>query len=184
MKNVLKATKIIAKILEIVHWFAAVSMALIAFCTFTTPQWRNLIVMDPGASQPWMSAVYGFEATLTDASGQLSLTALCLAAIGAAVIYGLVAMIFRNINLIMGRSEKGSPFQGYNIQMMREIGFFSIAIPVAGLVMSVIIRLVMGPGAARATMHPDSFVTGIIVLILTQFFVYGAQLAKELDGLL
>lgn len=184
MKKILKATKIIAKILEVVHWFAAAAMALTAFCTFGAPQWSNLITHDLGASQPGMSAVYGFEATLTDASGQLSLTALCLAAVGAAVIYGLVAMIFRNISLIMGRSEKGSPFQGYNIQMIREIGFFSIAIPVVGLVMSVIIRLAMGPGSARATMHPDGFVTGIIVLILTQFFAYGAKLAKELDGLL
>lgn len=82
MKNVIKATKIIAKILEVLHWVAAGVMALVAVCSFAAPRWLTF-VLDPGADRPGAANVYGFETTITDAAGNLSVKALFLAALGA-----------------------------------------------------------------------------------------------------
>lgn len=82
MKNVIKATKIIAKILEVLHWVAAGVMALVAVCSFAAPRWLTF-VLDPGADRPGAAHVYGFETTITDAAGNLSVKAPFLAALGA-----------------------------------------------------------------------------------------------------
>lgn len=183
MKNVVKATKYVAKIFEVLHWVAAGVMAVTAICVFAAPQWLTF-VLDPGADRPGVTNVYGFETTLTDAAGNLSVKALFLAALGAVLLYALMAMIFRNIYLIIKRSESDSPFQKDNIRMVREIGIFSIAIPAIGLVMSIIIGIATGPDAVETSVNLSGFVTGIVVLSLTQFFAYGASLERDMDGLL
>ena len=68
--------------------------------------------------------------------------------------------------------------------MMREIGIFSIAIPVIGFFMNLIIRLVTGVETAEISVDTAGIFMGIIVLCLTQFFVHGAELEKDVDGLL
>ena len=107
-----------------------------------------------------------------------------LFAIGAVIIFSLVAMIFRNLYLIIKKSEGTTPFQKDNVRMMREIGIFSIGIPVIGLIMNIIARLVLGPEAAEMSNSMEGFVMGIIVLCLTQFFAHGVELEKDVDGLL
>ena len=67
---------------------------------------------------------------------------------------------------------------------MREIGVFAIAVPVIGLMMSVIIRLVIGVEAVETSIDMSGLFMGIIVLCLTQFFVHGAELEEDVDGLL
>lgn len=182
MKNVVKATKIVANILEVLHWLAAGVMALVAVCALAAPQWLTF-TLNP-ASDTGTAVVYGFEMTLTDSAGQLNVTALFLAALCAVLLYLLMAMIFRNIRLIIKRSESGSPFQKNNIRMVREIGIFSIAMPVIGLISSIIIPIATGSHDFEMMVRLDGFVTGIVVLSLTQFFVYGAQLERDVDGLL
>ena len=68
--------------------------------------------------------------------------------------------------------------------MMREIGYFSIAVPVIGLIMSVFVRLVTGVETAEVSIDTTGIFMGIIVLCLTQFFIHGAELEKDVDGLL
>ena len=68
--------------------------------------------------------------------------------------------------------------------MMREIGIFSIAVPVIGLFMSFIVRLIIGVDAVESSKDMNGVFMGIIVLCLTQFFVHGAELEKDVDGLL
>lgn len=182
MKSVMKATKIVAKILEVVHWFAAGVMALTAVCSFAAPQWVAFI--PNSASDAGAAVVYGFELALIDPAGEMSMTALSLAAICAVLLYCCMAMVFRNICLIIRRSETGSPFQKDNIRMVREIGIFSIAMPIIGLIFSIITQLVIGSHNIEMSVRLDGFVTGIIVLSLTQFFAYGAGLEKDMDGLL
>lgn len=183
MKNVMKATKIVAKILEVVHWVAAGVMVVTAICSSAAPQWLTY-VLNLEADRPGVANVYGFETTITDAAGNLSMKAFFLTAVGAVVLYGLMAMIFRNIYLIIKRSESGSPFQKDNVRMVREIGIFSIAIPVIGLIMSIVIGLATGPDAAETSVNLNGFVTGIVVLSLSHIFAYGAGLEKDMDGLL
>ena len=68
--------------------------------------------------------------------------------------------------------------------MMREIGIFSIAVPVIGLIMSIIIRPVIGVETAEISVDMGGIFMGLIVLCLTQFFVHGVELEKDVDGLL
>ena len=68
--------------------------------------------------------------------------------------------------------------------MMREIGIFSIAVPVIGLFMSFIVRLIIGVDAVEKSMDMNGVFMGIVVLCLTPFFVHGAELEKDVDGLL
>ena len=99
-------------------------------------------------------------------------------------ILAVMAMIFRNLHLIFKKSENDSPFQKDNIRMMKEIGIFSIAVPVIGFIMSIIVRLVIGVDAAEISINQGGIFMGIIVLCLTQYFIHGANLEKDVDGLL
>lgn len=110
--------------------------------------------------------------------------AVMLFGIGAVIILAVMAMVFRNLHLIFKKSENATPFQKDNIRMMREISIFSIAVPVIGFIMSVIIRLVTGVETAELSIDMAGIFMGIIVLCLTQFFVHGAELEKDVDGLL
>lgn len=183
MKPLSTAVKIIARIIEISHWVATVLMAGVAVCSLTAPQFLGHLMDIDTLKTEGTLTVYGFEATLTNPAGQINTTALFLFAIGAVVIFALVAMSFRNIYLIVKKSETATPFQPDNIRMLREIGIFSIAIPVVGLIMSVILRLAVGINAIETSVHLSGFFTGLIALWLTQFFTYGAQLESDVNGL-
>lgn len=184
MKKLNKAVKIVTKILEIGHWIAAGLMVAAAICSTAVSQWLgNLINMNVLGNEAEIS-VYGFEVALANSVGEVNTAALRLFAIGAVIIYALIAMIFRNIYLIVKKSEGATPFQKDNIRMLKEIGIFSIGIPIVGLIMSTIIRLAVGVDAIEISVNLDGFVMGIIVLCLTQFFAYGADLEKDVDGLL
>ena len=184
MKKLNRVVKIIAKILEISHWVAAGLMVAAAVCSAAaSPLLGQFINVNTLGTEAEVS-VYGFEVTMANSAGEVSMTTLLLFAIGAVIIYALVAMIFRNIYLIIKKSESETPFNKDNIRMLREIGIFSIAMPVIGLIMSTIIRLVVGVDAVEASVNLSGFIMGIIVLCLTQFFAYGAALEKDVDGLL
>ena len=184
MKGLNKAVKIIMKILEVFHWVGAGLMAGVAICAGLNSDWLGRFIDVEGLKQGGELSVYGFEADVLTASGAISMKTLMLFAIGSILIFALVAMICRNIHLIVKRSESGSPFQEDNIRMIKEIGIFSIAIPVIGFIMSTIIRLVVGVDTAETSVSMGGFVMGIIMFCLMQFFAYGAELEKDVDGLL
>ena len=112
------------------------------------------------------------------------MTTFFLFGIGAVIIMSLMAMVFRNLYLIFKKSENETPFQKDNIRMMKEIGIFSIAVPVVGFVMSIVTRLVVGAEAAEISVSQSGIFMGIIVLCLTQYFIHGAELEEDVDGLL
>ena len=184
MKGLNKIVKVIAKVLEIVHWVATGLMVAVAICSAAAPQWLGYFIDINALSGETEASVYGFEVALANSAGEVNMTTLLMFAIGSIIIFALVAMIFRNIYLIVKKSESGSPFQKDNVRMLKEIGIFSIAIPVIGLIMSTILRLAVGVDMVEASVNLDGFVMGIIVLCLTQFFAYGAELEKDVDGLL
>ncbi|MCH5188640.1 MAG: DUF2975 domain-containing protein [Oscillospiraceae bacterium] len=178
MKGLNKAVKIVAKILEVAHWVAACLMVAVAICSVTASQWLGYFIDMNAIENGGEISVYGFEVAV------VNMKTLLLFAIGSVVIYALVAMIFRNIYLIIKKAESSTPFNKDNIRMVREIGIFSIAIPIIGFIMSIVIRLAVGVDAAEISVNFDGFVMGIIVLCLTQFFSHGAELEKDVDGLL
>ena len=184
MKNLNKITRIINKVLEITHWVAAAVMMVIVICSVAVPQHlRNFIDRCPFENESEITA-YGFEVAMFDSDGKLNMMTLFLFGIGAVVIYSLMAMIFRNLYLILKKSEGTAPFQKCNVRMLTEIGIFSVSVPLVGLIMSTVLRLVLGVDAVETSVSCDGFIMGIIVLCLTQFFVHGAELEKDVDGLL
>ena len=184
MKNLNKAVKIISKVFEIAHWVFAGIMIIMAIFSGKIAAYLSSLINSNALGKEAEVSVYGFEVGLLNSAGEVSTKNLMLFAIGAVIIYALVAMIFRNIYLIIKKSEKETPFNKDNTRMVREIGIFSIAIPVIGLIMSTIIRLVVGVDATEISVSFYGFVMGIIVLCLTQFFTYGMELEKDVDGLL
>ena len=177
MKRINKLGTVITKILEVFHWVGTALMAAATVCSVAAPQWVGYFV---GYEADAELDVYGFtmEAPAIDSSAFL------LFGICAIVILALMAMVFRNMNLIFKNTEKTSPFHKDNIRMLKEIGIFSIAVPVVGLAMSTIMRLALGVANVEISVDTSGVFWGIIVLCLTQYFVHGAELEKDVDGLL
>lgn len=185
MKGLNKLGKVITKILEVFHWVGAVLMTAATVCSMVAPDWVKYFVgFDAKDCCGADLEVYGFEVNAPVADGNTDMLTFMLFGIGAVIILAVMAMVFRNLHLIFKKSENATPFQKDNIRMMREIGIFSIAVPVIGFIMSVIIRLVTGVETAELSIDMAGIFMGIIVLCLTQFFVHGADLEKDVDGLL
>ena len=70
--------------------------------------------------------------------------------------------------------------------MVKEIGIFSIAVPVVGFVTGTIIfavSIISGIDGTELSLNFSSFILGLISLCLTNVFAYGANLEKDVDGL-
>lgn len=131
---------------------------------------------------------YGFEIAITNASGIFQTDMVINFVFGSAIVLALMAMIFRNVYLIL-RTAKGktwfakgdTPFQNNIVRMFREIGFFFIAISAMSLI-SILIN-----GCKRSEINISfnylSCFIGLVFLCISQFFNYGANLEKDLNGL-
>lgn len=182
--KIVKIAKILTKVIEVFHWVGALLMAAATVCSLAAPSLVKYFVgIDAKECCGAELNVYGFEIIAPVKGGEIDMRILFLFGIGAVIILSLMAMVFRNLFLIIKRSEAGTPFQPDNIRMLREIGIFAISIPIAGLIMSIVCRLVLGVDAVETSVNLYGFSMGIIVLCLTRFFIYGAGLEKDVDGL-
>ncbi|MBQ8559481.1 MAG: hypothetical protein IJ439_05820 [Tyzzerella sp.] len=186
MKGINKLGKIVTKILEVFHWVAVALMTAAAVCSMSAPDWIGYFVsFDAKECCGANLEVYGFEVNAPVTNGNVDMTTFLLFGIGAIIILALMAMVFRNLHLIFKKSENATPFQKDNIRMMKEIGIFAIAVPIVGLAMSIIARIVIGVDlAAEISVDTSGIFMGIIVLCLTQYFIHGAALEKDVEGLL
>ena len=184
MKKINKLAKVVTKVVEIFHWVAVALMAAATVCSVAAPSWVGYFVgFDAKECCGANLSIYGFEINAVVTDGKVNMTAFLLFGIGAILILALMAMIFRNLNLIIKKSEGTTPFQADNVRMFREIGIFSIAVPVVGLIMSIIARIVLGAEAAEVSNSFEGLVIGIVVLCITQFFAHGIEIEKDVDGL-
>ena len=185
MKGIVKVAKIVTKIAEVFRWVGVVLMLAATVCSLAAPAWVKYFVgIDAKECCGAELNVYGFEIIASVKDGTVNMKTLFLFGIGSAIILSLMAMVFRNLNLIIKKSEENTPFQADNIRMLKEIGIFSISIPIVGLIMSIVCRLILGVDAVETSVNLYGFSMGIIVLCLTQFFIHGAELEKDVDGLL
>ena len=185
MKGINKVALVIAKMLEVGHWVAVALMAAAAVCSKAAPELVGRFVgIDAKECCGAELAVYGFEINAAVTDGKVDMNAFLVFGIGAVIILSLMAMVFRNLYLILRKSENSTPFQADNVRMVREIGIFSISVPVVGLIMSIITRLVLGAEAAETSNGIDGLIMGLIVLCLTQVFARGLKLENDVDGLL
>ena len=174
-------TKVLAKIVEVIHWVGVVSMLVgLVLTLLFGADVVTALPDDYGA----VNSVYGFELITVNASGELNLTALRLFLIGGAILLGLMAMVFRNVFLIMKSAEKGSPFQADNVRRVRKIGILLIIGPIVSLNLSFLARLILGPESPEITVGLESILIGLVVLCLSHFFARGMELETDVDGLL
>ncbi len=175
-----KVAKVLAKLAEVAHWIGAVGMLVGLVLILTMGQ--GAVIGDPG--EPGTEgAVYGFELAVVDEAGEADLDALAVLMVAGVLLMTLMAMTFRNVHLILKNSEGTTPFQPDNVRMVREIGWFLMALPVVGLIMSVVARLAVGV-EAETSVSMSSLVVGLVVLCLSQVFARGLALESDVDGLL
>lgn len=180
-KKLDKVVTVLAKLTEIAHWIGAVSMVVGLVLTLVMGSDAvRFTSQDFGAHL----ATYGFEVEIISAAGEVNLAALRLFLVGSAVILSLMAMVFRNVYLIMKRSEHDTPFQKDNVRMVREIGIFLLAVPLMGLLLNVLLRLMLGVDAVETSEDLSSLLIGLVVLCLSRIFAQGMELEADVDGLL
>lgn len=185
MKQISKITKVVAKILEVFHWVGTVLLLCATICSLAAPQWVNKFVgFDAKECCGANLNVYGFEVNAPYKNGSVDMKVFFVFGIGAVIIMTLMAMIFRNIYLIVKKSENSTPFQKDNVRMLREIGIFSIAMPIVGFIMNTIITLIFGVDQIEMSVNQLGIFMGIAVLCITQFFSRGMQLEEDVEGLL
>lgn len=177
-----KTTVVLAKIAEIFHWGLAAAMLIAGVCAliWSAPvsEWVKANIL---GSEGVLSC-YGFEMII---SGAGTITGF---AFGSAVVLALMAMVFRNIYLILKTAEgktwfaKGNtPFQKNIVRMLREIGIFFIMIAVISLISTIVVSS-LGGEIASGFNYPSGFM-GLVFICISQFFNYGTRLEKDLDGL-
>lgn len=188
MKSVNRAAIILTKILEVLHWFTAAVMAVVLIASAASANWLEEILQKGSGTLGDSLTTYGFEMNVLYSDGKINMTAILLFSICAVIILLLMAMVFRNVNLILkttlGKTKfsKGqTPFQKDNTRMVREIGIFFISVPVISFVMSVISRAVLGIDNVEISVDFQNLIIGIIVLCLSQSFAYGNELQEQAD---
>lgn len=180
-----KLAMAVAKVLEVLHWVGTALMAAALVVYFIREDWLDLFAELEGG----LFSIRGYSVNIWSETGVLLRPVFVPAMIAGILVLGLSAMIFRNIYLIFKTSagktkfsEGATPFQKNNVRMVREIGIFSIAIPVVETICDVIAR-----AAANADLSSNvslvGVVLGIAMLCLSQFFAYGVELQAEADGL-
>ena len=68
--------------------------------------------------------------------------------------------------------------------MVREIGYFLMAVPVVGLTASGLIRLILGVDLVESSVDMPFLVIGLVALCLSRVFARGMELETETEGLL
>lgn len=185
MNGIVRLAKVVTKVIEIFHWVGVALMLAATVCSLAAPEWVKYFVgMDAKECCGAELNVYGFELIAPVENGDVNMKTVFMFGIGAVIILSLMAMVFRNLYLIIKKSEESTPFQKDNIRMLKEIGIFAISIPLVGLTMSIISRLALGVDSVESSVNLYGFSLGIIVLCLTQFFIHGAKIQEDVDGLL
>lgn len=101
-----------------------------------------------------------------------------------AIMVFLTALIFRNVYQVFKASNTASPFSMENVKRIRNIGYYAIALPIVKVVSGVICFIVTKTGDGMFSVELSEVVFGLVALCLSQYFAYGAQLQKDVDGLL
>lgn len=181
MKNVEKISLFLTKFCEVLHWVLAALLAVCLVLTLTALL-PDVPLEDAGEYAGEWFSLYGLDVMPVGAEGDIHWTALYLMLAGLALICGMTALIFRLANRIIRQSRQDSPFCPENLARLRRLGLLTIAIPAVKVVFSAIISLA-DPGVTSVSLHLDQFSLGLAVLCLTQYFARGADLERDVDGL-
>lgn len=184
-----KAVCIISKILEISCLAVALLYAVFFVLNFALPSFTDKIVTFFASETDGELNVNGFD-ILALKDGVITRSA--VAAFALAGVFSMLCktMIFRNLYLIIktaaGKTwfSKGeTPFQKDISRMVKEIGIFYIMIPILETIISAIFRPIIGMETAEISVRMEGILTGLIIIVLSQIFVYGEKLENDVEGL-
>lgn len=177
-----KAVKIISKIIEVGSWIGAgITAALIATLAVTGDLGFMKYFTDVTVETTDVS-VSGFSIQLLDSNGAPVFAAFMIFFITLLIMLILTALAFRNVNFVFRAAEGSTPFQAEIVEKIKKIGYYFIAMPLAGIVMQIIAGIVIGHGIQVSVEFNNVFV-GLVVLALSQFFAYGVKLEDDVEGL-
>lgn len=183
-----RLTLILAKIAEVLHWCLATIMLVVAFIAIRRPDSLTSWINNPMLRGETNLSCYGFEVTVVGTNGAIQPAAALFFALGSVVVLSLMAMVFRNVYLIL-KTAKGqtwfakgnTPFQKNTVRMFREIGIFFISVSFITLVSEIVASLT--GGELTSGFNSLSCFIGLVFLCVSEFFNYGTRLEKDLDGL-
>lgn len=187
-KNINKITKVVSKFFEILFFLSFLVMIAADVLSFTMPQKFGEFLLESVGNGT--IATNGFEIAIADKNGNLISAAVKIFVFAGIFTMPCMAMIFRNIYLIIKTCEgktwfsKGkTPFQKDVVRMVREIGIFSIMIPVIGFIMSLIARIFIGVDSCETSVQIVGVAMGIAMICFSEIFAYGIKLEEEVEGL-
>ncbi|MBQ4128190.1 MAG: hypothetical protein IJD68_00285 [Ruminococcus sp.] len=190
MKKGLNITlSVISKIIEVACWIASVAGVISFVGSLVDKEFIRELIAEDTAELSGM----GFDVSVLAPNGDINFFAVTMCFIGLALLFVLMALVFRNLNIILRtisgkykNAESISPFQKDVVRRVREIGIFSISIPVLSFAITTIITAVslINSIPCEVSVSLDGVVIGLVCFCLTQIFTYGAKLEEEVDGLL
>lgn len=191
MKKFNSFALVLSKVLEVVHWIASAGMLVLMIVSVALKEQLSDFLSRSVPKYGAELSTYGFSIMATDSKGNILSSSITIFSIESIIILSLMAMVFRNAYLIF-KTTKGetwfakgmTPFQNDITRMVREIGIFFIAIPIVGLIMSTVARIVIGAEIVEISVRMENVIAGILVLCLSQVFAYGTQLQDDVEGLL
>ena len=179
-----KVTAVLSKLIEVVSWFGAAMMvvAAVLLTVFKSD------IMDAYAKGIISTNNISANGTINN-SPEWIMEAIghggsVFVFIPLAIMCVLSALIFRNVYIIFTASNMASPFSMENVKRIRNIGFYTIAIPVCKVIGGLVCFIVMKSGDYSLSVELSEVVFGLVALCLAQYFAYGAELQKDVDGLL
>ena len=182
--NLRKVTAVLSKVIEVISWFG-VAMTIMATIAFTVAKDQIVEAYDKGYLTASNITVSG---TANNSPEWMMNTILDGGAVfvfaPVAIMLVLTALIFRNVFNIFKASNEASPFSMENVKRIRNIGFYTIAIPICKVICSIICLAVVKSGNYALSVELSEVVFGLVALCLSQYFAYGAELQKDVDGLL
>lgn len=170
MENLTKFATVLTKLIEVAYWIGAVAMVVAVVLVAIDPYVPGQLVwgVGPGAEL----STHGFSMVIAGEDGELLVPALVIFLLTGALVLGLTKF-----------SQGKTPFQKDNVRMLREMGFFLLAVLVVELVAEVAAVLALGPEQVESSVGLNSFAVGILMLCLSQAFAQGVQIQRDVDGL-
>ncbi|MDE7227587.1 MAG: hypothetical protein K2N31_04660 [Treponemataceae bacterium] len=182
-----RGIRTVARIAEIIYFVLAAALVALAVASVVRADTLGgMIILSNGGDAS--VGTNGFEIAIADRDGNAIPAAVTLIAVVGIVTMFCMAMIFRNIRLIFAaaqgvcRTDGALIFTPDIVRLVREIGTFCMAIPLAGFAALAAGRLIIGPGL-EASVQLHGLAIGFAVLCLSRFFAYGAELEHEVEGL-
>ena len=174
---IIKAAKIITKFTELGYWMMAALMLTAGIYSFADRTFLADALAGSIRTGRLELSVLGFEFSVPTANG-IDMRAMLLYFAAAVVLPSLMAMIFRNLYLIIKRSESSTVFQADNIRMLREIGIFAISMENIQNKSALIPSDEIRSEELLAEQKFEAFITSLAHIIEK----YGMRVLGEVDG--